>query len=151
MNGNSAFMMEVLPYVRAGYCCSQILGLLILQAQGRENRELVRSLWGLCHGMGQSGQLCGLLTGGACVLGMQVGFEPQSQAVPLGEALVADYVEWFMTHSSAQFGGPTCETILGQEAPGSTRCGTLLAECWGKILELAASYEVDLSLSRDEA
>ena len=66
-------MMDLLPLVRQGYCCSQLLVQLLVQAQGREVPDLVRALHGLCHGIGQSGGPCGLLTGGACVLALLAG------------------------------------------------------------------------------
>ena len=66
-------MMDLLPLVRQGYCCSQLLVQLLVQAQGREIPDLVRALHGLCHGIGQSGGPCGLLTGGACVLALLAG------------------------------------------------------------------------------
>ncbi len=37
-------MMDLLPLVRQGYCCSQLLVQLLLQAQGREVPDLVRAL-----------------------------------------------------------------------------------------------------------
>ena len=57
-------MMELLPLVHQGYCCSQLLLLLMLQAQDRQNPGVVRAAQGLCHGIGQSDGPCGLLTGG---------------------------------------------------------------------------------------
>lgn len=65
----NALMLELIPLIREGYCCSQLLVLLVLQQQGVENPGLVRAAGGLCHGMGQSGGACGLLTGGAAALG----------------------------------------------------------------------------------
>lgn len=47
-------MLELLPMVRQGYCCSQLLILLMLQARDQQNPDLVRAMQGLCHGIGQS-------------------------------------------------------------------------------------------------
>ncbi|MFR8277140.1 MAG: C-GCAxxG-C-C family (seleno)protein [Desulfovibrio fairfieldensis] len=58
-------MLELLPMVGQGYCCSQLLILLMLQARDQQNPDLVRAMQGLCHGIGQSDGPCGLLTGGA--------------------------------------------------------------------------------------
>ncbi len=71
----NAVMLELVPWVREGYCCSQLLMLMILRAQGVENPGLVRAMGGLCHGMGQSGGASGLLTGGAAALGCTRGFK----------------------------------------------------------------------------
>ena len=69
-------MMELLPLVHQGYCCSQLLLLLMLQAQDRQNPGVVRAAQGLCHGIGQSDGPCGLLTGGACALALAAGAAP---------------------------------------------------------------------------
>lgn len=66
-------MLELLPMVRQGYCCSQLLILLMLQARDQQNPDLVRAMQGLCHGIGQSDGPCGLLTGGACALALAAG------------------------------------------------------------------------------
>ena len=42
-------MMELLPLVHQGYCCSQLLLLLMLQAQDRQNPGVVRAAQGLCQ------------------------------------------------------------------------------------------------------
>jgi len=79
-----------------GYCCSQILVLLALEGLGRSNRGLVRAMHGLCHGMGHSGEVCGVLSGGVCLLGYYAGKggddEPGHPTFP---AMVQDLVEWF--------------------------------------------------------
>ena len=51
-------MMELLSLVHQGYCCSQLLLLLMLQAQDRQNPGVVRAAQGLCHGIGQSDGPC---------------------------------------------------------------------------------------------
>ena len=51
-------MMDLLPLVRQGYCCSQLLVQLLVQAQGREIPDLVRALrpaHGRCLCAGPSG------------------------------------------------------------------------------------------------
>ena len=42
-------MMALMPWVRQGYCCGQLLILLMLQAMERENPDLVCAAGGLCH------------------------------------------------------------------------------------------------------
>lgn len=144
-------MMDLLPLVRQGYCCSQLLLQLLVQAQGREVPDLVRALHGLCHGIGQSGGPCGLLTGGACVLALLAGKgaegeEPHPMLVPL----LNEYAGWFYERTAA-YGGHSCEQVaLGLGArtaesaePDPVACGDLLAECWEKILELIQTYDLD--------
>lgn len=146
-------MLELLPLVRQGYCCSQLLILLMLQLRDQENPSLVRAMQGLCHGIGQSDGPCGLLTAGACALGMIAGKGADNEtAHPMLTPMLNDYATWFYERVTP-YGGIGCGAIAaGLGAPGGgeaggppdpAACGDLLAECWEKILELAQSYDVD--------
>ncbi|WP_411330299.1 DVU_1555 family C-GCAxxG-C-C protein [Desulfovibrio desulfuricans] len=147
-------MMELLPLVHQGYCCSQLLLLLMLQAQDRQNPGVVRAAQGLCHGIGQSDGPCGLLTGGACALALVAGKGAEDEIPhPMLTPLLNDYATWFYDRTEA-YGGQRCGQIaagLGAtssaagEQPNPVACGDLLAECWGKIMELVQSYELDLT------
>ena len=104
-------MMDLLPLVRQGYCCSQLLVQLLVQAQGREIPDLVRALHGLCHGIGQSGGPCGLLTGGACVLALLAGKGAEGEEPhPMLAPLLNDYASWFYERTAA-YGGHSCEQV----------------------------------------
>lgn len=148
-------MLELLPLVRQGYCCSQLLILLMLQLRDQENPGLLRAMQGLCHGIGQSDGPCGLLTGGACALGLIAGKGADNEtAHPMLTPLLNDYATWFYERV-IPYGGISCGYIaagLGaaagggaEGAPDPVACGDLLAECWEKILELVQSYDVDVS------
>ena len=149
-------MMDLLPLVRQGYCCSQLLVQLLVQAQGREVPDLVRALHGLCHGIGQSGGPCGLLTGGACVLALLAGKGAEGEEPhPMLEAMCNDYANWFYQECEP-FGGYGCENLsagLMRQAgaagacgrPDMRVCGEFLARCWEKILEILESYEIDMA------
>lgn len=151
------FLMKLLPLTAQGYCCSQLLMLLLLEAQGRENAALVRAMQGLCHGIGQSNASCGLLTGGAAVLACVAGKGAAAETPhPMLEPLLNDYALWFYDQCGA-FGGHTCEAVMtglsiqaGKPLPASGRadlslCGVMLGRCWEKILELADAYDIDLT------
>ena len=127
----SQYLLDILPLAAKGYCCSQILALLSLSAQGSSNPGLVRALGGLCHGMGQCGLTCGVLTGGACVLSHYLGKGADDES-PSDKAdlAISEFVDWF-TARTAQYGGTTCADILGecyQEKPDMSRCGELIGE-----------------------
>lgn len=152
----NTLLMELVPWIREGYCCSQLLVLLALQAQGRENTPLVRAMQGLCQGIGESGGPCGLLTGGACVLGLWAGHGGSAEeAHELFTPLLNDYGTWF-AERTAGCGGPSCSALLasgGQPlplggVPYTALCGELMADCWGKLLDLAESYNIDITEAR---
>lgn len=149
-------LMDILPLVGQGFCCSQIVGLLALRAQGRENPELVRALGGLCHGLGACRETgcgtCGILTGGACVLGLYFGRgRPEEAPLERGDLARAEFVGWFVARTRSQYGGSACEDILGDDSgrPDLTRCGGLLAESWAKLLEILVENGVDPTMGRE--
>lgn len=148
----SQYLLDILPWAAKGYCCSQILGLFALEAQGRTNAGLVRALGGLCHGMGQCGQTCGVLTGGACVLSLYLG-KGADQETPADKAdlAVAEYVDWFREHT-AVYGGTSCAEILGecaQDKPDLSRCADLMGQAWGRIVTILTGMGVDPSQPRE--
>ncbi len=150
-------LLEIVPLVKQGWCCSQMLMLLLLQALDKENPDLIRSVHGLCHGLGGTEGPCGLLTGGACVLGCAAGRgRPEESAHPSFAPLLNDYQQWFAERTGA-YGGIACFQVMeglsadtgvqkpgAGEAPSPALCGDLFAECWEKILSLLEAYEIPL-------
>ena len=51
-----------------GYCCSQVMALLLLELLGEEDDGFVRAMGGLINGGGYSGGDCGCMSGGACLI-----------------------------------------------------------------------------------
>lgn len=99
-----------------GYCCSQILAILVLETQGRENPDLVRAMAGLCMGAENSGGVCGVFTGAACVLALYgakgADSEQAADKLPL---MYAELSEWFEQSACASFGGTSCKDIIGED------------------------------------
>ena len=152
-------LLEILPLVRQGYCCSQLLMLLLLQSIGHESPELIRAMHALCHGMGASEGPCGLLTGGACVLGCLAGRgKERESAHPSFVPLVAEYQQWFAGRTE-KYGGTACFQVMqglsaetgvphpvAGEQPAPSLCGDLFAACWEKIVLLLSEYSIPLEL-----
>jgi len=122
-----------------GYCCSQMLTILALEIQARENPDLVRAMAGLCMGAGNSGGVCGVFTGAACVLAMYgakgTDSEKEADKLPL---MFAELSEWFEQSACGFYGGITCTDIIGDDShrPNPDRCGRLLVDTWSRILEI---------------
>lgn len=137
---------ELLRLSARGYCCSQILILLALRLQNRENPDLVRAVCGLCNGVGQGAGTCGVLTGAACVLGLYVGkgedAESADDRLPL---MLAELSDWFQESACPGCSGIRCEDILGGAAPvpDLSRCGRLIARTWNQILEILSKHGID--------
>ncbi|HVN20596.1 MAG TPA: C-GCAxxG-C-C family protein [Dongiaceae bacterium] len=125
-----------------GYGCSQILALMALEAQGRENPELVRAMSGLLLGMG-CGKVCGALTGGCCVLGIYAGKGSEdSNADPRLPLMLGRFVEWFETEFKGRFGSIDCCGIVQDDArQRMARCPLIVTETLGKIREILAEND----------
>lgn len=133
-----------------GFCCSQIILILGMDEQGKENPDLIKAMHGLCGGIGRSGKTCGALTGGACLIGLSVG-----KGTPLEfghtkiNVMINDLLVWF----EEAHGSTDCDGILdhsldqGNEYP--VQCGNIVALTYSKVQEILAAYSEN-SESEDE-
>lgn len=129
-----------------GFCCSQILAVLALEMQGKENPDLVRAMRALCNGIGGSGDVCGALTGGACVLGLYAGKGTSDEEDNfLLELMAADLIEWFKTEYGEPYGGIHCVEIVGEQGQNQSRCGGIVAGTIQKVKELLVENGFDLT------
>ena len=130
-----------------GFFCSQILLLLGLELQGKENPDLVRAVHGLAGGLGFTGETCGALTGGACLVALYAGKGmPDEEDDPRLMFILEDLVKWFKAGYGQQFGGIRCEEILGENARYmAARCPTIVAGTFQKVKELLVENGFDLA------
>ena len=59
---------RIMELSRYGYACGQILAILLLDTIGEENPALVRCFQGLNGGIGSSGDVCGCMAAGCCLI-----------------------------------------------------------------------------------
>lgn len=144
MSSEEAF--RVIELSLQGFSCSQILGVMALEAQGRNAPEVVRAMSGLVSGCG-AGKLCGALTGGCCVLGMYAGKGcPEEQENVRFPLMLSQLVEWFESQYGSQYSGINCREIIQDDAMMKvTRCPQVVAETLAKVKEILAENEYDLS------
>ncbi len=143
-------MIRMIRLGRQGFHCSQILLIMGLEARGKENPDLVRSMSGLAGGLGFSGEVCGALTGGACLLGLYAGRgsaeEEEDERLNL---MISELVEWFSAEYGSAYGGIRCEYILeGDPSARSTRCPGMVLGTYNKVRELLVDQGFDLSGGR---
>jgi C_GCAxxG_C_C family probable redox protein len=143
-------MIRMIQLSQQGFYCSQILLFMGLEAQGKNNVDLIRSMSGLAGGLGFSGEACGALTGGACLLGLYAGRgtpdEGEDERLNL---MICELVEWFADEYGKKYGGIRCETILGDDpAAKTTRCPTLVMGTYEKVKSLLSENGFDLSGGR---
>jgi len=138
---------RMLNLKQQGFFCSQIMLIMGLELQGKTNPDLVRSMNGLAGGLGFSGEICGALTGGACLLGLFAGkgvlTEPQDLQI---DFMVQDLVIWFSAEYTSRYGGIRCAEILnGNFRAQTSRCPLLVLETFQKVKELLLENGYDLS------
>jgi len=137
---------------RQGYFCSQILMILGMDLQGKENLDLVRAMNGLAGGLGFSGETCGALTGGACLLSLYAGKgKPADEENLRLNTMIMELVRWFQETYGKEYGGIRCEQILsGSSNSRATRCPTMVAGTFQKVKELLVENGFDLMGSDDD-
>ena len=136
----SDYMDIMLSLYDEGYDCAQILMRLVLDAEEKENPDLIRTLAGLNGGIGGSGHTCGCMTGGACLLAYYAakGASEETTHEKYRE-MSHKFVEWFEAYT-AEYGGTECSQILDYDSrkrmqrrptltePTSQQCIELLDE-----------------------
>ncbi len=134
--------MDITLLTRKGYCCSQIMALLMLREMGRENPELVRAMGGLCYGLGYSGDTCGALSGAACLISLLAGkgADDESEKGP-APLMLTELVDWFRERTEGHYGGMRCDDILASK-PDKSACLALIDETYDKVLSILASHGV---------
>jgi hypothetical protein len=121
-----------------GFCCSQMLLLVGLEDRGKTDQDLLRAVSSFSAGL-FSGEICGALTGGACLLGLYAGRGAPDDAEDyrLG-IMVGELVEWFSQEYGRLFGGIRCDDILGDDPGACTRCGPIVLGTYAKARALLA-------------
>jgi C_GCAxxG_C_C family probable redox protein len=92
----------------------------------------------LAGGMGFSGETCGALTGGVCLLGLYAGRGvPEESPNPALNIMINELVEWFSKKFGETYGGILCRDIT-EDDPGNhaSRCPRIVAGVHKKVKSL---------------
>lgn len=143
---------KIVNYKMQGFYCSQILMLMALELQGKSNPDLVRAMQSLAGGIGFSGNLCGALTGGACLLGLYAGKgSPEDVEDERLNLMLLELVDWFGANTGKLYQGVNCEQILeGKQSNIPLRCPAIIQAVWQKSKEMLVEYGFDLSGTPDQ-
>jgi len=133
-----------------GFCCSQIMLILALEAQGKSNTDLVRAAGGLCYGVGLSGEICGAFSGGACIISLYAGKGLNEETLDDRYALmVNELMDRLKERAEEAYGGLKCDDILGLH-PDRRICGQIVAETYGMAMEILLAHGIDPGKGRDD-
>lgn len=127
-----------------GFYCAQIMLILAMESEGKEDPDLVRAMGGLNGGLGFSGGPCGAMTGGCCLLSYFTGKgEAEELEDPNSAVVIQSYIQWFRETMEAQYGGCDCATILdGNPMNKMQRCPDIVAESFEKAMEILEAHGV---------
>ena len=142
--GADAF--DIYKYASAGYCCSQIMMLLYLKDNNIENVPLVKSMEGLCGGIGGTGKTCGILSAGACLLSLYAGKGHDTDMKDDNlKKMIKEYSDWF----NEEFEGTDCVDIvtidtlkdINENAAYPIKCGNMIQKGYKKVNEILREHE----------
>lgn len=132
----------------AGYCCAQIMMKMALDAEEKENEDLIRAMNGLCMGIGSSQKTCGVLTGGIAVLGLYAGKGNDLEFSKTGYSeMVDEFTEWFRD----EFSSTECADLIGvcsvkdylTNQEYRLKCGDTLIKSYEKIQEILQAHDFE--------
>ena len=128
---------RLLELSQEGYYCAQILLLLALESEGKEDPDLIRAMGGLNGGIGNTGNICGALTGGACFLSYYAGKgEVDELPDPACDTMIRELTDWFREYT-AKYGDTHCSCILeNNPANKLQRCPDLIIAVLEKCTQL---------------
>ncbi len=143
-------ILRMLELAGQGFHCSQILITLGLEAQGKQNPDVVRTMHGLAGGMGFCGDICGALTGGACLLALYAGKgTPEEDDDPRLNLMISELLEWFTNEYAGCYGGIHCKEILNDDPRNqSARCPGIVTQTYDQVKTLLLNNGFDLSESK---
>jgi C_GCAxxG_C_C family probable redox protein len=138
-------MFRMMELKSKGFYCSQIMMALALEAQEKENPDLIRAMAGLAFGVG-IGEACGALTGGACILSLYAG-KGTAEDEEHGRlmSMLHELGEWFKETFTEQYGGISCDAISEDGSLRNERCGAVVATTYQKVLEILVENDFDLA------
>lgn len=134
---------KLFEYLQKGYSCSQVMMLIALESEGKENPDLVRAMSGLRGGLDDAGEVCGTLSGGMCFLSYFAGrgADDEVESIYL-KAMTKKLYEWFVEYT-AEYGGIDCRQILdGDQANRVERCPMLIRDTLEICISLLQEYDL---------
>ncbi|MDI9517914.1 MAG: C-GCAxxG-C-C family protein [Bacillota bacterium] len=134
---------RILEYSQKGYSCSQVILLIALESEGKENQDLVRAVAGLRRGLGGSGEVCGVLSGGMCFLsyfgGRGSDDEVENENLKI---MFKELYDWFVEYT-AEYGGINCKQIIADDSRNYVqRCPILIRDTLEQCILILQKYDL---------
>ena len=95
---------RIMELSRYGYACGQILAILLLDTIGEENPALVRCMQGLNGGIGSSGDVCGCMAAGCCLISYFTGKPGDTEFdSPHHKGAMGEFTQWFTEEMEMEY------------------------------------------------
>ena len=129
---------RIMELSRYGYACGQILAKLLLDTTGDENAQLLRCMQGLNGGIGSSGDVCGCMAAGCCLLANFTGKTGDTgYDSPHHKSAMSEFSEWFKEEMMLEYGSIDCRDIVGTSpAKKVQNCPRIIAGVYEKCMEI---------------
>ncbi|MFC1835455.1 DVU_1555 family C-GCAxxG-C-C protein [Thermodesulfobacteriota bacterium] len=129
VKGLNTEQMRMIQRAQQGFHCSEILLFAGLEAQGKTNPDLIKAVSALAGGVGFSGEACGALTGGACLMGLYAGGGSEDEETyERFNFMINELVDWFSEKYGQEYGGIRCSEITEDNpALSPQRCPRIVA------------------------
>lgn len=137
--------MEMIELSSRGYYCSQIMMKLILDIEDKENSDLIRCMGGLVGGLGFNLNICGALTGGACVIGYFAS-KGEDDEIPDENIniMIKELIDWF-EEEGCNNKGINCSDILDGDLNNKTKiCPNLVLNTFEKVMDILSKYGYEI-------
>ena len=93
-------------------------------------------------GIGYSGEICGVLTGGVCLLSLCAAKGSDDEVPYEGLTVILwELTEWFRKRTEADYGGAKCDEILAK-SPDKRACVALIVETCEKVRSILESHKL---------
>ncbi len=132
---------RIMELSRYGYACGQILAILLLDTMGEENPQLVRCMQGLNGGIGGSGDVCGCMAAGCCLISNFTGKPDESSYdSPHHKGALGAFTAWFQEEMELEYLGFDCRDIVGTDPAKKVKyCPNIIASTYEKCVEILES------------
>ena len=136
-------VMRMIELAEKNYNCSQIMMILALDQEGKQNPDLVRAMSGLGDGCGFFNETCGIMTAAASILSWYAGkgADDETESEKL-LPMLQELGDWFQEEIGEKYQGTRCQEIAGDlvGTPDCKQiCGGIIFQTYNKINEILAA------------
>ena len=136
--------LRMLEMSKQGFECAQILMMLALESEGKEDGDLLRAVGGLNNGLADKSGPCGALLGCCCVISYFAGKGDADELEdPALRDMISEFTNWFKEEYGKLYGGHICAEILNED-PGNklARCPEIVKASFLKAMEILGNADV---------